>query len=85
MDNKTNFHKQLQSSYNKKGAVTEDKVMNFVVVGAMIGISVPILYGFFTDWASASEMPAWLQTAGPAFLGLGVLIIIVSLARSRKK
>jgi hypothetical protein len=76
---KTNFHKQLINS--RKGNVTENKVISFIVVGAMVGIGIPILYQFFADWATDTEMPAWLITAGPAFLGLGVLIIIVALAR----
>lgn len=81
---KSNFHKQLSNRYSKKGAVTEEKVMSFVVIGAMIGISVPILYSFYTDWATSTDLPTWLVTAGPAFLGLGVLIIVVQLARSKK-
>ena len=81
---KSNFHKSLMSS--KKGAVTEDKVIAFIVVGAMIGIGIPILYSFFADWtvALSPNMPTWLVTAGPAFLGIGVLIIIVAMARSKK-
>lgn len=79
---KTNFHKSLMSS--KKGAVSEDKVISFIVIGAMVGIGVPILYTFFADWATDLNMPAWLITAGPAFLGLGVLIIVVALAKSKK-
>jgi len=79
---KSNFHKSLMSS--KKGAVTEDKVIQFIVIGAMVGIGIPILYTFFTDWATNTDMPDWLITAGPAFLGLGVLIIVVALARSKR-
>ena len=79
---KSNFHKSLMSS--KKGSVTENKVINFVVVGAIVGISIPILYGFFADWATNTDMPAWLTTAGPAFVGIAVLIIIVGMVRSKK-
>jgi len=79
---KSKFHKSLMLS--KKGAVTEDKIMGFIITGAMVGIGVPILYTFFADWATSTDMPTWLITAGPAFLGLGVLIIVVALARSKK-
>ena len=81
---KSNFHKSLMSS--KKGAVTEDKVIAFIVIGAMIGIGVPILYTFFADWTAilSPNMPTWLITAGPAFLGIGILIIIVAMARSKQ-
>lgn len=78
---KSNFHKSLMKS--KKGQ-TEDKVINFIVVGAIVGIGVPILYGFFTDWASNTDMPTWLTTAGPAFVGIGVLILIVTMAKRRR-
>jgi len=84
MDNKTNFHKSLMAKSSKKAQVTQDKVMSFVIVGAMVGIAVPILYTFFADWAADTNMPTWLTTAGPAFLGLGILIIVVQLARSKK-
>ena len=79
---KSNFHKSLMSS--KKGSVTENKVINFVVVGAIVGISIPILYGFFADWATDTNMPTWLTTAGPAFVGIAVLIIIVGMVRAKK-
>lgn len=78
---KSNFHKSLMSS--KKGSVTENKVINFVVVGAIVGISIPILYGFFADWATDVNMPTWLTTAGPAFVGIAVLIIIVGMVRTK--
>lgn len=79
---KSNFHKSLMSS--KKGAVTSDKVMSIITVGAMIGIGIPVLYTFFSDWALDANMPAWLITAGPAFLGLAVLTIVVGIAKSKK-
>ena len=81
MESRKSFHKSL---LNKKGASTEDKVIGFIVVGAIVGIGVPILYGFFTEWALNTDMPSWLVTAGPAFIGIGVLILIVGLAKSRK-
>jgi len=77
-------HKKLQLMAEKRANVSTNQVINYIVVGAMVGIGIPILYGFFTEWATNTDMPTWLTTAGPAFLGLGVLILVVGLARARK-